>query len=727
MKNIIKHLGLIVVIIILFTIIIPLLPVGIFTMPANATVGYTSVNITGVDWHTYKGAPDVNGVVWPLLFNYPDAQGVDSPSGFSATIFSGLHVDEYYLATRGLVRFDLSSIPAGASVVSAKIWTNIIASPAGGIWPDDYLGFYRTSIAGSVPLVSEWDNGKVLVNSISSIKKFTSLPTSYTWISWPIFASDLSYILTPQAGGYSWACFMSGFDMYNVPIVWQSWKNQTVGTGAAGQCKLEVTYATPAASRTMNVLSNAADYTGVLLGTENVTAISWLTPRAAFADDINGMGWRFEGNAGAAFSYSVSSDTGDLITSGNNTIKSNGYYYLYTTVPATWEGWLRAKSTDLLVNTNYSVWGRVESPPNINQRLLSVSALDTEYPQYDYDFSRYVIFKNGVGYLYWKTNLEAGDMANYHIKLMAGGDQVNATSWNATMQYLNEYYFLTKDSNNYDMAHWRYLAFTPYISTTGFNTYDGFIINAAQDYSLTQTGFWQGAIRQNTDNATLTYTDSAYFYLNDIAQGVSITLDGYKVATSSEITATVNIGAHSQVSTRLRYLQVTLFNDLGEVAGSGTGFVSIGSNKVTFSAPLTVGSYQARFEFYDDTLVPDYRYIKDVAFSVVAAGTPGTITPGEVPGTSGFLAWLNALLDSKGMNDAAGHWMIIIILLVLVTAIFGIYGKMPLVATVIDILIFGMALYIKWVDTWIIALIAIGAGFAIYRLFKKNTGEQKEV
>lgn len=726
MKKVFKHIGLMLGLILLFSMIIPLLPAGIVTMPVNATVGYTSVNITGYSWDVYQGAA-TTGEIWPLLFNATNADGISDAAGFAANIFSGTWVDKYYRAGRGIIRFDLSSIPAGASVVSAKIWTNIIASPAGGVWPDDYIGFYRISIAGAVPLVSEWNNGKAVKNSIAGIKKFTSLPTSYTWISWPIFKSDLSYILTPQSGTYSWACFMSGYDLFDVPITWQSWKNQTVGTGAQSQCKLEVKYATPAASRTMNVLANAADFTGVLLGTENVTAISWLTPRAAFADDINGMGWRFEGDPGAAFSYSVSSDKGELIVSGNNTIKSNGYYYLYSTVPVTWEGWLRSKSTDLQLNTCYSVWGRCETPPNINQRLLTVSALDTEYPQYDYDFSRYMIYKNGIGYLYWKTNLETADMANYHIKLMAGGDQLNATSWNATMQYLNEYYFLTKDTNNYDMAHWRYLAFTPYISTTGFNTYDGFIINAGQDYSLTQTGFWQGAIRLNTDNSTLTYTDSAYFYLNDIAQGVSITFDGYKVAPSSEIQATINIGAHSQISTRLKYLQITLFNDLGEVAGSGTGFVSIGANKVTFSAPLIVGSYQARFEFYDDTLVPDYRYIKDVAFTVVAAGATGAIVPGEVPGGTGFLAWLNSLLDSKGMNNTAGHWIIVILLCVLVAAIIGVYGKMPLVATVIDILIFGLAIYIKWIDTWIIALLAIAAGFTIYRMFKKNTGESKEV
>jgi hypothetical protein len=717
-----KHIGIALGLILLFSLIIPLLPVGIITMPVEATAGYTSVNITG-SCYVMQMTTDAN---WPVMNSASVAEnlisGTAMVAGFNTPVAGNPKWDTL---SRGYVKFDLSVIPPGADVVSAKIHT-MISNSAGTAWNNDYVGFYRVNIAGAAPALSEFGSVKSLRNSIASNYPFDSLTTVSTLKSWPIFASDLSYIMTPQSGTLTWAAFTSGFDIYGVTLSWASWKFHTC-TIAPDTVKLEVTYARSAASRTMNVLVNAADYTGVLTGSENVSIVSWLTPRAAFADDINGMGWRFEGSPGAAFNYSVSSGTGELIVSGNNTIKDNGYYYLYASVPVTWEGWLRAKSTDLLANTCYSVWGRVEPPPNINQRLLSVSALDTEYPQYDYEFSRYVIYKNGVGYLYWKTNLETADMANYHIKLMAGGDQVNATSWNATMQYLNDYYFLTKDTNNYDMAHWRYLAFTPYISTTGFNTYDGFIINAAQDYSLTQTGFWQGSIRSNSDNSTLTYTDSAYFYLNDISQGVSITLDGYKVATSSEIQATINIGAHSQVGTRLRYLQVTLFDDLGEVAGSGAGFVSTGSNKVTFSAPLEIGNYQVRFEFYDDTLVPDYRYIKDVAFTVVASGAAGAIPPGEVPGTTGFFAWLNALLDSKGANNAAGHWIIIILLCVLVAAVFGVYGKMPLVATVIDILIFGIAIYIKWIDTWIIALLAIAAGFTIYRMFKKNTGEQKEV
>jgi hypothetical protein len=501
------------------------------------------------------------------------------------------------------------------------------------------------------------------------------------------------------------------------------WVLENKDAALGHEARLVVTYAVPPAVRTMNILPNGTPYTGGLLGTENVTGVDWLTPRAAFADET--IGFKINGSPGAAFSYVFSDGAGNLITSGNNTIWTEGYYYIYTAVPITENDWIRLTVRDTNFNQiYYSAWGRVELPPNITELNLTTSATDTAFPQYDNNFSPYVVYKNGVGIIYWKTNLVSGDMPNYSFKINAGGDNT-ATSFNATMSWLNTNYFQINDSANNAHSNWRYLMFTPFISDTNFNSRDGFIMNIFQDYTLWQTGFWESLIVSNTDNSTLAMCDTAYWYLNSIDQGISMTVQD-TMSGDSLLNVIINIGNHSKVASRLANVNIQVIDSVGTVYGSSGGFVYAGANDISFPQPTTAGEYQARITFYDLTLVPDYAYIHDIQFKL-AVGTVGTIPPDQPPTTSGFLAWLNALLESKGMNNAAGHWIIIILLCVLVSAIFGVYGKMPLVATVIDILIFGLAIYIKWVDTWIIALMAIAAGFTIYRMFKKNTGEQKEV
>jgi hypothetical protein len=714
MNNKYKIVGLIILLTIILSLAIPFVPGELFNKPVYAAAGTTTVNITATQYTFVDSTP---ALVWFEKLGQTSCDSITVGGGVQAGWYSSLTSQKFDSLQKGLLRFDLSSIPAGVEVISARIICQLRNSGTTSYWMDDYVGMFRTTVAGSVPVVSEWRNANFLVNPVASIIPYSELTTSMVGYTFNIFQGDLSYVLTPQSGNYTWVAWVTGYDMWNIEADWHSWLSHWTQMNST-PCYLQVTYATEAAERIMHEETNAAEYTGMIYGTENVSGISWATPRAAFADEK--VGFRFEGSPGASFNYRILSSSGETIITGNNTIKTDNYFYTYTEIPITFSGWLRATATDNLSNVRYSSWGRVEPPPNDNQRLLTVSAVDTEYPQYDYEFKQYVIYKDGIGYIYWKTNLETADMANYSLKIMAGGNEAGSTSFNATMQWLNENYFQTVDTDNYDQAHWRYLAFTPYVSKTGFNSYDGFIINVGKDYTLTQCGFWQGAIRKNSDNSTLTWTDSAYFYLNSLSQGVSISLDSSTVKPATDMKAEIIIGQHSKVGERLKYVTLTVIDDTGVVHGGSSGFVSAGTNTITFTAPSVEGNYQARFEFYDSDLVPDYSYIHDLPF-MVSATAGSAIIPGTLPTTEGILGWLNSLLDSWGMNNTAGHWMIILGLCVLWAALFGVFGKMPLVATVLCVLTFGLGIYIGWVDKWIIALLSIAAGFVIYKMFKKNT------
>lgn len=698
--------------ILLLSILLPLLPGNPVsnTKPVYAA-GYTSVNVTGTRYWMGAG----NG------YNFTsDAEMWAVSAADSGYLGSGTTVGWYSTGTsnnydwikRDVYRFDVGSY-LDKEIISIKFWLYMNRAVS-SYWLDDYLVLSKAYITNAAPVESDW--GYLQLQAVAPAYLWNDIGTGASaWYSIDAFDSQLDEIMDPSSSNYTFISGLSLFDKYGHPITWYSSQAHYI---SMDNIIMEITYAEDSAEREMNVLTNAADYGGALLGTENVTGISWLTPRAAFADDINGIGFRVEGNPGAAFSYQLVDSTGTLLDSGNNTIKSNNYFYWYYEPEIGYTGWVKLKVRLERDNTlTESLYGRIEAPPDLTQRTLTVNAYDTAFPQYDNELNSYIVYRNDVGILYWKTNLETADMNNYSIALLSGGDSGHVM-YSANMSTLNSDYFQVTDSANEDMAHWRYLMFTP--AGSSINRYDDMIIYLGKEYTLTNCGFWQGIIRLNSDNSSLTWTDTAHFYINSIEQGLQFSIQDSD-SEDGMINAIIDVGEHCKIASRLPYLSIAVINELGAVLGYVESFVVVGNNNISFPMPEYEGEYEARFTFYDSELVPDYEYIHDVTFTLIS-GASGAIVPGTPPSESGIVGWINGILRDHNMDNAAGHWLLIIILCVIVAAVFGVYGKMPLVATVICILIFGFALWAGWVDRWIIVLLAIAAGFTIWRLFRKQTG-----
>jgi len=682
------------------------------------SAGYTTTNITAAQNRLYSQEENTPWAAFGILTGTTVADIQNT--GMSIGLGSDTVSPKYRSISRGLVGFNLSTLPEGVEVESASIWLyQFRSNPID--WPGMYYSFFDTALGGATPVVTDFANFRTLHQVVTEPVAIEQMNAAYSWIEYPVYSWALENVLSRDSTNQTWLNYISYNDFAYADPGWLNFQQQNIliygSVDGALRPYLQINYATPAADRDMEFPTNDTDYTGVIIGDEDISAVDWNTPRAAFNDEL--IGFRVTGDPGASFGITLYSSAGVIMSSTNNTIKDDGYYHWNSqSVDADFTGWIRATAISAYGSTINTEWGRVENIPNNTQRLLTVSAVDTEYPQYDYDFDRYIIYKNGIGTVFWKTNLLVGDLGNYELKILAGGDS-SYPSWNGTFTYINTEIFKTQYANNLDQAHWRFMMFSPYVDLTGFNTYDGFIQNAAKNYSLNYTGFWQGTIRDGSDNP-LTWTDSAYFYLNSPDQGVIIALDDSNSDPGDNHRITITIGEHSKVGTRLTNVSVQLLDYEGTVLSTGSGFVIAGINYVDFTAPMATGDYQMRLSFSDSSLVPDYAYIVDVPFTVGDAESPDLVESPDEPGSlTDWIDTINNYLDKYHLNNSMGHWFLIILLIILIAAIFGVYGKMPLVATVICILIFIGGLYLGWIDPWVIALLSLGAGVTGWIWFRR--------
>lgn len=545
---------------------------------------------------------------------------------------------------------------------------------------------------------------------ISDVKSYAAM-TVGSWVEFDVAdveTGGFDYIIN-DADGWVWFTFMNNYQYYLYsPYNGDSAPRMDMefyGWGSAHPPELVVTFASEAADRVIESETNAAVYP-TPLGTENVTSIDWGSPRCAFGDED--LYFVINGDAGANITASLVTDTGAVLATLEDSVRTDGDYNWLIDIDDVTSGyWCRVIDASGI----RSDWGRVEPSPG-NQRLLDINALDTSYPQYDYSFNRFIVKQNGLFYYFWKTNMVLGDFPNYELRLYAGGDN-STVMFSDNFSSLNSSYYETAYSSNEYLAHWRYMIFTPLNTQPGFNTRDGLIYDVAREYTFDNAGFWEPVIAAVSDNNVITWAHSSVYYLNNDDQGVYISLQAASFAQGDDITAKIEVGSHSKIPSRLSKLNIKVVGDDGTVVSQTGSFVETGENSVTFTAPAVEGDYQARFVFYDEELVPEYEYIKDIAFTV---GT-GSATPGStVPTVGGWQQWLKEQLQGHNLDNTGGHWIVLFVVCIVLAVAFK--GQ-PFVAAALIILAIVGAFILDWLDPWFMVLVTIGAGAVIYGVIKK--------
>lgn len=550
---------------------------------------------------------------------------------------------------------------------------------------------------------------------ISSVAGYSSLPASgwYTFTIQDPYYNDYRYIYDDSDGLICFD-FMDHYQYYGyAPGEWDASKTKTVTLGDYGVnpsqgAQLTFYYADPAIDRDVVIVVNSANYTGGLSGSENVTGVSWFSPRAAWSDEP--LCFAIEGDPGAVFDLaSLVTASGETLATVSGDIKVDGDYNWNVDINPDVNDWVRVVVDEWAVT---SAWGRVEPAPSTTMRNLEIYTNDTVFPQYDEDFKSYIVYKDGLFWVYWKTNMEYTDFDLYELRLYAHGD-LDEVLYSVNMTALTSDIYNTDYAGNEFLSAYRYLPFMPFSTEAGYNFRSGLIQDVGIDYVSYATGFWQPVIAAVSDNTNLTYTHSAPFYLNSEEQGVYISLDHGTYKNGATAEALVQVGNHSKVAEYLSYVLVSVIDSSGVVVSSGNSFVTEGENTIGFVVPDEEGSYQVRFTFYDDDNVNDYSYVHDVPFNVASSGSVSG--SGDVPGVDDWTDWVSTLLADNNLDNTGGHWLVIFILMALVMIFFR---HLPLAATIMVIIIFVGALLLGWLDPWVIVLFCIGGGWWLFSFLK---------
>lgn len=627
-----------------------------------------------------------------------------------------------------IMGFDISVIPVGAQITSVNLFTKshrIDIPTAPSDWKYAYYSMYKTAPMDDVPSVDDWsvsyNAGRIM---ITSPKRYDSISTVDTWYTWSVFSGYRS-----QLKSWASSANMVYFTLSSMRRQLNAAPSHWIATGyemissAGGNPYLQVTYVSSPVNRTVYVGTNAA-VNPAPSGLEVANNITWGSPRCGYADET--IYYIVNGDSGANITLRCVGADGTLLAGQIESIRTDGIYNWSFTVPSSYSGWVRAYEQNFGL---YSNWGYIDRAPSPAMQNLTTYAYSNEYPQYDNPFSYYAVWKDGLMFVYWSTNVALGEMDTYNLGVWVSGNSTYGSMFDSTLNWLNDNYYSTNYTANRYLSANRFMIFCPQIISSGYNSGNGLIYNLNQEYDLSTCGFIVPVIRNNTTGEVITTCHSAYYYIqNWINDGVNISADSM-VIVNGVIGVYINVGKYSMIPDRLANLTVQLIDNLGFIYNTATGSVIAGQTVAGLTAPNSGGDYQVRCTFSSVTS-PYYSLILDVPITITG-GTELTTAPvgsgtGGGPAGSSVSDWtgrFKALIKKYGLDNEAGHWLII---LLLCAAWVWLLRKSPTAMTGMIVLTIGGGLILQWLNPWFYALVILGAGLTIFGLFKKKTKSSDE-
>lgn len=622
----------------------------------------------------------------------------------------------YWIPYWFLINFDVSSIPAGVEIVSIKlkiwVYNKIDENPT---WSQYYAAYTGQPV--NPANVDEGDGRRWYygntVQRISDVHSYGSVVDD-TWLEFDIHnvkTGDFDYVTNDSDDKVAFYILTTNQGLKYQPSVPSGTYNKSIQAwlygGTYAPC-LEVEYVTLPNTRTVSHDANDSVDSDTD-GTEVVDNVTWGTPRAMYSDE-DGLYLLVEGDSGALFTGNLVSESGEILTSVDDSVRVDGNYDWWISGLTSLSGFVRAEVvTDNVSEVIRSKWAYIAEAPDTDERTNEIYSLDTSYPQYDYEFDEYIVNEGDKMFVHWKTNIDGTDseLEQYNLVLKQNGV---TEIYNESLYDMWGSYYYGTETNAENLLHWRYAIFTMDDSGAGYNDYDGLVINLDKPLVAVNKGFYQPLLIDNTDNSTLTETHSAYWYLLNDTEGIIMNLDKSDYTVGDTVTARVQIGIPGRVST---YLPDFTALTTGSGSYSSGGTILNGSNTFPIIG-IAEGSYDMRFQF-EGSEVENYIYIHDIPFSVLEAGAAAGTGAGFVGGLSESIStWL----QNYGLDNPIGHYVVIIIGMV---ALFLVLYKSALLRVVVPLLLFGLAILSNWIDPWIIVLLALGAGLTIYGLLRKKT------
>jgi hypothetical protein len=523
-----------------------------------------------------------------------------------------------------------------------------------------------------------------------------------TYVEFPILEENWDDVLWVSDGYAYFSMADATYDWNGYAPVWGSSRWFYFGFDSI---TLEIEKMQGLPERVVVVDSNAAVNQNPT-GYETADNITWITPRAAYADES--IAWLITGESGAALDLEVKDSKGNVLASRTDSVRIDGYYRYTVDLADNYTGFVR------LTEKNHNLtgyWGYVSPAVSGSQEINTTYAQKTDYPQYTEPFSTYVVKAGELMALHWKTTLSETDLPLASVRMWYVGDSTKEV-YNEVLTDLIDNYYLNTDDND-GMAAWRYILFTPDDTGTGWTDYDGMVVNLNQSYGWESSGFYQGLIFEDGESE-FTETHTAHWYVADAAQdGIKATLDKAQYNGGATITARLYAGDASKVRTELNLLRVQVVNSSGTVVTSGDAVISQADTSVTLTAPQGSGDYKVRFNLTKAN--KSYIHVIDVPFKVAGTGSSdGSLSVfGTDIGTK-----INNTLGNLGLNNPTGYWIVMVILMGLG---FFLFRKSEILRVVIPLTIMAIGIVIGWIETWIIVLLALGAGVTIFSMLRKKT------
>jgi len=649
---------------------------------------------------------------WSAVINKDDGWAVNIDSEYDEVMagFAAGGMENKWHPRIGVMAFDLSEIPEDIEVVDAYIELYITEVQTGWL-ADGEVGYFAFFAGAPESAGAGWtqydgdnaiDAGSIRLTGferhdqleINEYNRFTLLPDYYDYIITPNWNDRIAMYFSSFHMQYDYAPEW----VTDNTRIWVFWNDYN----SAHKPRLVLTYIADTPEREIVTEDNAAvDET--ISGLEVADNITWESPRAGYADE--GMYFKCNGESGASILLQLKDEPGNVLDTVTDTIRVDGNYDWVVDVPDSWYGWIR------VIELNHGLasdWGYQMPKPDADQLANTAYAINTEHPQYDFPFSRYIKYENDIGVIHWKTNVQVGESANHTLQIWGNGDNTTGVYLDKTLEWLNDNYWHANEDNEF-LSAWRYFIFTPNIEGGGYEDYDGMIYDLDVNYSVVVAGFLQALIYNESDNSTLADSHSCYWYLPSEQDGFIFLLDSDLYRTGSNIKVTLQIGEACQAREYLPSLKLSIINESGaEISSKYEGY-RYGLNQYIIEAPTTSGNYEVRFTFAGDGT---WDYIHDEPFAVTTAPPLTSATD--------FLDKINIQIENWGMNNPMGHWMII---LVIAIVLFVIFIKSPALRVFMPLMAIAGGMIAGWIDAWIIILLALGVGFYLWRTVRGRTAD----
>jgi hypothetical protein len=687
---------------VLFCLIYPWIPFEVNTVPVMAA-GSTKVKIYPASASYYAEFNHTTATHTTWVYNCTNASigGGNERIGWWSTTENDIDRSFPYSAILG---YSMATVPDDAEIVSMKLVFPIFAKNDNEPnYTDFYWSVFKTNPGPDLTITTDDADNWFIMNQqgyqrLSAPQHYTSLVVS---ANYTVDLLHLEQAKETYTNDYVWYQIMTEKQFsFNDPGYGGNGLSISFDYTPSGTY-LEVEYVAEAQDRGEDLHDNAPVDTEIL-GTEVADNITLETLNVMYADET--LSFLVNGESGANLTLEKYDASGAIIGSTTNTVRTDGIYAWQFLPPnSAYSGFIRIHEVN---NDLWSAWVSVQPAPDSSEFTNLCYSRYTKYPQYTNTFDSYVVKEGDIMYIHWKTNINpASELDDYTLQLWSNG---NYEAYDIPLDNITVDGTL---ANRQAKMHWRFMAFTPG-KPAGFNDYGGLILDMNLDESSSlRHGFVQPIIIADSDNSVLADCHSAYWYLSAANKGLTTGLISPGYTNNATIEVSLNVGDECKVETNLYTGTMIAYT-------RSTSFIAKLGQQTVQLLPITAdGTYTITMQLSNPGI---HTYVYRYDFSVVISdsGSPG--------GGGGDATDLSDIIDNLlakwHLNNVLGHYIIIIVLMA-ICLVAGTISKNRLALVVgctCALLILGVGIVIKWVDIWLVALLALGAGLSIWQMIRNK-------